>query len=137
MEPDVFRSHFFNRTTGNKKIAESTNVKDVIGQEFENVLIVLDDKVNYDDNGILQYNIEGYPYDAIKMLYQAITRATKTIEIVVTANKELYITLQQLLTSNRDRYKEKEDKMAALVLENKQLAKENLDMKEQLAKQID
>lgn len=137
LEPDVFRSHFFNRTTGNKKIAESTNVKDVIGQEFENVLIVLDDKVNYDDNGILQYNIEGYPYDAIKMLYQAITRATKTIEIVVTANKELYITLQQLLTSNRDRYKEKEDKMAALVLENKQLAKENLDMKEQLAKQID
>ena len=71
------------------------------------------------------------------MLYQAITRATKTIEIVVTANKELYITLQQLLTSNIDRYKEKEDKMAALVLENKQLAKENLDMKEQLAKQID
>lgn len=131
LEPDNFYSPYYGTTTGNKKINESMNVKDVIGQEFEDVLVVLDDKAYYDQNDILQYEINGYPYDATKMLYQAITRATRSIEIVVTSNRDLYVSLQKLVTGHRDRRKEKEDKMAALVRENKKLSEEIMNLRKQ------
>jgi Cdc6-like AAA superfamily ATPase len=60
----------------------------VIGQEFENVVITLDNFFYYDDNGKLSYRSSTY-YDAAKMLFQNITRTRKRLNIVIINNHEL------------------------------------------------
>lgn len=64
---------------------------EVIGQEFDNVSVMIGDSFYYDDEGILQSaGIKGNPYNFLGMLYQAVTRAKKKLEIVVVNNPSLY-----------------------------------------------
>ena len=60
----------------------------VIGQEFENVVITIDNFFYYDENGELSYRSNTY-YDAAKMLFQNITRTRKRLNIVIIDNSEL------------------------------------------------
>lgn len=60
----------------------------VIGQEFENVVITIDNFFYYDENGELRYRDNTY-YDAPKMLFQNITRTRKRLNIVIINNSEL------------------------------------------------
>lgn len=64
---------------------------EVIGQEFENVLVVLDKHFYYDEDKKLKANKFQYnPYNPLKMFYQQITRTINSIEIVVIGNIELF-----------------------------------------------
>jgi DNA replication protein DnaC len=60
----------------------------IIGQEFENVVITIDNFFSYDENGELIYRGKTY-YDATKMLFQNITRTRKRLNIVIINNGEL------------------------------------------------
>ncbi len=70
---------------------KSNTAHQVIGQEFENVITVLDKNFYYDENERLWANKVTYnPYSLRKMFFQQITRAINKLEIVVIENIELY-----------------------------------------------
>lgn len=60
----------------------------VIGQEFDQVAIPIDQFFSYDANGELYYKGQAY-YHAAKMLFQNITRARKRIKLVIINNNEI------------------------------------------------
>lgn len=60
----------------------------VIGQEFENVVITIDNFFSYNENGELIYKSNAY-YEPTKMLFQNITRTRKRLNIVIINNNEL------------------------------------------------
>ena len=63
----------------------------VIGQEFDNVIIFMDNYFCYDEKNKLQEKKRcGNPYIQLKMLYQNITRTKHNLEIVIIDNFELY-----------------------------------------------
>ena len=67
------------------------NSHQVIGQEFDKVLIVMDSNFKYDSNGELEAKIHPNPdYLFPKLFYQNITRAREKLCIVVMGNIELF-----------------------------------------------
>ncbi|EMK3415210.1 DUF2075 domain-containing protein [Vibrio parahaemolyticus] len=66
----------------------SKNSHEVIGQEFDNVAVVIDQHFYYDNNGILKYNATTY-YDSVKMLFQNITRTRKKLKLIIIDNSEV------------------------------------------------
>ena len=69
------------------KSDDSDSAHSVIGQEFENVVIVLDKTFNYNDSGELIAN-NNY-YSQKQMLYQIITRAVKKLHIIIIDNETM------------------------------------------------
>ncbi|WP_434729099.1 DNA/RNA helicase domain-containing protein [Pseudomonas soli] len=60
----------------------------VIGQEFDGVVITLDRYFSYGADGELIYTGRAY-YHPVKMLFQNITRARKNLNLVIVDNEEL------------------------------------------------
>lgn len=70
----------------------------VIGQEYDNVIVIIDSLFYYDGQGKLSsYPRSNNPYDQEKMLFQAITRVKKKLEIVVINNPNVFNRLMQIL----------------------------------------
>lgn len=70
------------------------NAHDVIGQEFSNVVLVVDENFQYNDlNNLVATSSR---YNAIGMLYQIVTRVVNKLKIVVVNNPDLYIKLLQI-----------------------------------------
>lgn len=61
---------------------------EIIGQEFDNVAVVIDELFSYHSSGQLVYSGESY-YHPRKMLFQNITRARKKLLIVIINNEDL------------------------------------------------
>ncbi len=57
----------------------------VIGQEFDNVAVIVDPYFNYDKNGDLTYSGDSY-YPANKMLFQNMTRTRNQLKILILNN---------------------------------------------------
>ncbi len=66
----------------------SQNSHRVIGQEFDNVAVVIDEYFSYDPSGLLTYNSKTY-YDSVKMLFQNITRTRKKLKLIIIGNQEV------------------------------------------------
>ena len=66
-----------------------TNAHDVIGQEFEKVVLVLDNNFRYNDQQNVLETAATY-YSASGMLYQIVTRVISQLKIVVLNNPNLY-----------------------------------------------
>lgn len=66
----------------------SQNSHRVIGQEFDNVAVVIDEYFSYDSNGELTYNSRTY-YDSVKMLFQNITRTRKKLKLIIISNQQV------------------------------------------------
>ncbi|MGY6496017.1 DNA/RNA helicase domain-containing protein [Vibrio parahaemolyticus] len=66
----------------------SKNSHRVIGQEFDNVAVVIDQFFTYDNNGKLIYSSRTY-YDSVKMLFQNITRTRKKLKLIIIGNKDV------------------------------------------------
>lgn len=66
----------------------SQNSHRVIGQEFDNVAVVIDEYFSYDSNGKLIYNSTTY-YDSVKMLFQNITRTRKKLKLIIIGNQQV------------------------------------------------
>lgn len=67
----------------------------IIGQEFEKIVIVLDDNFSYNEEGKLVSN-KSY-YIQSQMLYQIITRATKKLCVIIMNNKPLLLRCSEIL----------------------------------------
>ena len=82
-----------------ERIAAFETPHEVIGQEFDNIVVYLGSNFYYDTEGRLQAkNIDNNPYDFLGMLYQAMTRARKRLEIVIIDNPAVFKTLSDLLS---------------------------------------
>lgn len=62
----------------------------VIGQEFENVGVLLDKHFYYENNKLKANKMYNNVYSPKDMLYQAITRVIQTLEIIVVENIEIF-----------------------------------------------
>ena len=72
------------------EIPGESNSHKIIGQEFDNVVVVIDASFYYDDKNKLSVKKEKESYyDKFGMLYQNITRARKKLNIVILNNKEV------------------------------------------------
>lgn len=60
----------------------------VIGQEFDNVAVVIDEYFSYDHTGSLIYRSRTY-YDSVKMLFQNITRTRKRLKLIIIGNRQV------------------------------------------------
>ncbi|KGY07044.1 DNA/RNA helicase domain-containing protein [Vibrio sinaloensis] len=60
----------------------------IIGQEFDNVVIVLDKLFYYNDSNSLDYRGRVY-YNPVKMLFQNITRTRKKLKLIIIDNEEI------------------------------------------------
>jgi DNA replication protein DnaC len=61
---------------------------EVIGQEFDNVAVVIDDCFKYSYEGALQYLSKSH-YHPVQMLFQNLTRTRKNLHIVINNNEEV------------------------------------------------
>jgi len=66
------------------------NAHEVIGQEFENVIVILGEQFYYDGNKLKDRELKGIPYKTGKMFFQQITRAINKLEIVVVNNLDVF-----------------------------------------------
>ncbi len=78
------------------KSDDSDSAHSVIGQEFENVVIVIDKTFNYNPSGELVAN-NNY-YSQKQMLYQIITRAVKKLHIIILDNETMLDRCIQILS---------------------------------------
>lgn len=70
----------------------------VIGQEFDNVLMILDNSFSYDEHGKLIACPHPNPdYLYTQLFYQGITRVREKLALIIVANKELYNTILKIL----------------------------------------
>ena len=66
----------------------SKNSHRVIGQEFDNVAVVIDEYFSYGSDGLLVYTSKTY-YDSVKMLFQNITRTRKRLKLIIIGNRQI------------------------------------------------
>lgn len=69
----------------------------VIGQEFDNVAIILDSSFEM-RNKTLHYKGGNYHYDPVQMVFQNITRTRRKLKFIVIDNIDLYINLMKIVT---------------------------------------
>lgn len=73
----------------------------VIGQDFDNVLMLMDESFYYDENGQLQCVEHPNPdYIYTQLLYQGLTRARERIAIIVVNNLELMSKIATIFKNN-------------------------------------
>lgn len=84
--------YYSNKYTDGSKFnpQQKGNSHEVIGQEFENVIVVLGEHFYYDKNILKAYKLENNPNSTLKMFFQQITRAINKLEIVVVNNIEVF-----------------------------------------------
>lgn len=76
------------------------NSHKVIGQEFDKVIVILDNGFELKNNGI-HYKGDYY-YDPKKMLFQNMTRARKKLKFIIIDNSKLYKDLISLISKNNE-----------------------------------
>ncbi|WP_239700897.1 MULTISPECIES: DNA/RNA helicase domain-containing protein [unclassified Mammaliicoccus] len=69
----------------------------VIGQEFDNVAIILDSSFEM-KNKSLHYNGGKHYYDPVQMVFQNITRTRKKLKFIIVDNMDLYKNLMKIVT---------------------------------------
>lgn len=75
----------------------SKNQFEVIGREYNKVLVVIDDKAKYDENGKLIIPQKNYDYIELNGLFEAMTRVRENLLLVFVRNKNLFIKTGELL----------------------------------------
>lgn len=75
------------------------NSHEVIGQEFDNVAVIVDQHFGYDENGKLSYKNKSY-YHAPSMLFQNVTRTRRRLKIIIVDNDEILERCMTILKRN-------------------------------------
>ena len=69
---------------------ENDNAHKVIGQEFDNIIAVIDQYFFYNNEKLSTRNYKNKPYyHPTKMLYQIVSRTRKRLKIVIVKNPEI------------------------------------------------
>jgi len=80
---------------------EQSNSQMVIGQEFDDVIVYLDESFYYDDEGKLcSYDHHGGHYRNVKMLYQNMTRAKRQLKLIIINNESVFAQCVGILGRN-------------------------------------
>ena len=73
----------------NVKFLSNNSSHQAIGQEYEDVVIVINEHFYYTEQLKLSYNAYYY-YNPLETLFQAITRTRKKLKIVIIDNEDVY-----------------------------------------------
>lgn len=73
------------------------NAHGVIGQEFDDVVVIVGEKFIYKETGELTHHMDG-PYMPHKMLFQAMTRVRKKLKIIIVNNPEILERCMEILS---------------------------------------
>lgn len=80
-------------------LSDSENGFTVIGREYDNVLIPIDERVYYNEYAkLIAETNEYYPYLEINNLFEGITRVKQNLLFVVINNKGMFKTIQEIIT---------------------------------------
>lgn len=85
----------------------SKNQFEVIGREYDKVLVVIDESAKYDDNGKLILIQKDYDYIEENGLFEAMTRVREQLLLVFVGNENMFIQTSELLNV-KTKSKEKE-----------------------------
>jgi len=77
-----------------------TSSHQVIGQEFDDVAVVIDPHFTYDHKGRLTYSGRSY-YDPFGMLFQNMTRARRKLNLVLVGNEAIFRRCLDILDPHR------------------------------------
>ncbi|NWN85569.1 MAG: DUF2075 domain-containing protein [Staphylococcus sp.] len=88
-----------------KKISYlSKDVHEVIGREFDKVLVPIDRHFYYNENNELDSKyIKYYPYLEKEGVYQALTRTKSKLELIIIDNPEVYVKVQEIVTRKMEK----------------------------------
>jgi hypothetical protein len=75
----------------------SSNAHKIIGQEFDKVVLIMDDNFQFNNN---QLWVRNNYYDLQSMLFQILSRAITSIKIIVVGNPDLYANLQKIIQNS-------------------------------------
>lgn len=76
----------------------SQNVHNVVGREYDKVLVIFDDNYAYNDSGLIGTYGDYYPYLQVREIFEALTRVKRKLNILVVGNIDLYCYIQKILT---------------------------------------
>ncbi|HEV7951802.1 MAG TPA: DNA/RNA helicase domain-containing protein [Candidatus Saccharimonadales bacterium] len=77
------------------------NAHEVIGQEFDNVIAVIDEVFYYNSDGLLNSKDRpGVPYDQLRMLFQIVTRTRNKLELVVVNNESVFKNILKIINGS-------------------------------------
>ena len=65
-------------------------INDVLGNDYENVLIILDQNFHYIDNKLRAHNSRKNDYLYLKLLYQGLSRTREKLILIIYKNKTLF-----------------------------------------------
>lgn len=86
-----------------KVFSGSETAHSVIGEEYSDVLVPLDEYFFYDDEAKLTSSYsEYYPYSEDRCIFEALTRTKENLLLVVINNPKLFIKIQEILTWKED-----------------------------------
>lgn len=77
------------------------NTHQVIGQEFDNVVVYLDNHFAYKDNILLSKTGPNPNHIFTKLLYQAVTRSREKLCLIIVDNKPLFKNILNILHGNK------------------------------------
>lgn len=87
----------------------SKTAHSVIGEEYDNVLVPLDNFFYYNEDQKLASRYSNqffYPYQEDSCIFEALTRTKDRLVLVIIDNPNLFITVQEILTWKKDSEKE-------------------------------
>lgn len=100
------RNHIINPfevTFRDFEIDVSENGFTVIGREYDNVLIPIDERIHYNEDArLIAETNEYYPYIEIKNLFEGITRVKQNLLFVVINNPDMFKIIQKIITWYED-----------------------------------
>ncbi|WP_350222561.1 DNA/RNA helicase domain-containing protein [Bacillus albus] len=88
---------------------QDESAHEVIGQEFDNVIVVIDSNFTYNKNLLTSKN--DYRYSNIKMLYQMVTRARKKLHIIIIDNEAVLEKCLEIMQFNKRGKNQKSEKI--------------------------
>lgn len=90
----------FSKVKKRKQIlSDSENGFTVIGREYDNVLIPIDERIYYNEDAkLIAVSNEYYPYLEINNLFEGITRVKHNLLFVVINNIVMFKTIQEIIT---------------------------------------
>ena len=84
-------------------LSDSENGFTVIGREYDNVLIPIDERIHYNEDArLIAETNEYYPYIEIKNLFEGITRVKQNLLFVVINNPDMFKIIQKIITWYED-----------------------------------
>lgn len=84
------------------KLNRGLNAHNVLGQEFDKVLVLVGSTFYYDEQDRLAVKVANH-YDPERMFYQSITRARKQIMLLVVNNTKFMIRVMNALNTNKNK----------------------------------